>query len=55
MASTKDTDTRPIMATPHASASYAEWVALQDRLRSHENVLVNGRDLSLADVVAVTL
>jgi phenylalanine ammonia-lyase len=55
MASNKNTDTQPIMATPHASATYAEWVALQDRIGSHENVLVNGRDLTLAEVVAVTL
>ncbi|KAK4101225.1 phenylalanine ammonia-lyase [Parathielavia hyrcaniae] len=39
------------MATPHASATYAEWVALQNQL----GVLVNGRDLTLADVVAVSL
>ncbi|KAK4120659.1 phenylalanine ammonia-lyase [Parathielavia appendiculata] len=39
------------MSTPHASATYAEWVALQDRL----DVLLNGRELTLADVVAVSL
>lgn len=40
---------------PHAYAAYSEWAALQNRLGSREPVLVNGRDLSIADVVAVSL
>ncbi|KAL2133201.1 hypothetical protein VTI74DRAFT_2746 [Chaetomium olivicolor] len=43
------------MTRPHASAAYSEWVALQNRLRSNEAVLVNGRDMTIADVVAVSL
>jgi phenylalanine ammonia-lyase len=41
--------------TEHASAVYSDWVALQDRLRSQGEVVVNGRDLTIADVVAVSL
>ncbi|KAL2262979.1 hypothetical protein VTK26DRAFT_8708 [Humicola hyalothermophila] len=40
---------------PHAYAAYSEWAALQRRLESREPVLVNGCDLSIADVVAVSL
>jgi phenylalanine ammonia-lyase len=40
---------------PHASAAYSDWIALQNRLRSRKHVLVNGRDLTVADVVAVSL
>lgn len=40
---------------PHASAVYSEWAALQSRLGSETHVLVNGRDLTIADVVAVSL
>ncbi|KAK4238774.1 L-Aspartase-like protein [Achaetomium macrosporum] len=39
----------------HASAAYSDWAALQEKLRTHEAVLVNGRDLTIADVVAVSL
>ncbi|KAL2021857.1 hypothetical protein VTK56DRAFT_6452 [Thermocarpiscus australiensis] len=42
-------------AASHACATHYEWVALQNRLRSSEAVLVNGQDLSIADVVAVSL
>ncbi len=42
-------------ATPHASAAYQEWAALQSRLGSSTDVRVNGRDLTIADVVAVSL
>jgi phenylalanine ammonia-lyase len=42
-------------ATPHMSAAYSDWVALQGRLRSGNDVTINGRDLSIADVVAVSL
>jgi len=42
-------------AIPHASAVYADWIALQNKLRSKKHVLVNGRDLTIADVVAVSL
>ncbi|KAK3305872.1 L-Aspartase-like protein [Chaetomium strumarium] len=41
--------------TPHATALHSDWVALQERLGTHEPVLVNGRDLTIADVVAVSL
>ncbi|SPQ24317.1 bf01130c-d5eb-4029-8525-0da1635b5cf8 [Thermothielavioides terrestris] len=41
--------------TPHANAAYADWVALQSRLRTRDAVVVNGRDLTIADVVAVSL
>ncbi|KAK4153258.1 L-Aspartase-like protein [Chaetomidium leptoderma] len=44
-----------IQTAPHASAAYSDWVALQNRLGSDEHVLVNGRDLTVADVVAVSL
>jgi phenylalanine ammonia-lyase len=40
---------------PHASAAYSEWVTLQNRRHSGEHVLVNGRDLTIADVLAVSL
>ena len=40
---------------PHASAAYLEWAALQNRRHSGEHVLVNGRDLTIADVLAVSL
>lgn len=48
---------RQEMGTPHAYAAYSEWVALQNRLESASPnpVLVNGRDLSIADVVAVSM
>jgi hypothetical protein len=46
----------PRHATPHASAAYHEWAALQTRLvGSSSEVCVNGRDLTIADVVAVSL
>jgi hypothetical protein len=41
--------------TPHTYAAYSEWVALQNRLRSPSPVVVSGCDLSIADVVAVSL
>lgn len=40
---------------PHASAAYSEWVTLQKRRHSGEHVSVNGRDLTIADVLAVSL
>jgi phenylalanine ammonia-lyase len=40
---------------PHASVVYSQWAALQSRLGSAKHVLVNGRDLTIADVVAVSL
>ncbi|KAG7284939.1 hypothetical protein NEMBOFW57_009554 [Staphylotrichum longicolle] len=40
---------------PHASAAYLEWVALQSRRQSSDHVLVNGHELTIADVVAVSL
>ncbi|KAH6637089.1 L-Aspartase-like protein [Chaetomium tenue] len=40
---------------PHASAAYLEWAALQNRRHSGEHVLVNGRELTIADVLAVSL
>lgn len=43
------------ITTPHASAAYLEWVALQSRRQSSEHVLVNGHELTIADVVAVSL
>ncbi|GAB1318113.1 Phenylalanine ammonia-lyase [Madurella fahalii] len=42
-------------ASPHACAAYSEWVRLQHRLQSQGPVLVNGHDLAIADVVAVSL
>ncbi|EAQ90464.1 hypothetical protein CHGG_02399 [Chaetomium globosum CBS 148.51] len=39
---------------PHASAAYLEWAALQNRRNSGEHVLVNGRELTIADVLAVS-
>lgn len=39
----------------HASAVYAEWAALQQRLESEATISINGSDLSIADVVAVSL
>ncbi|KAJ4291208.1 hypothetical protein N0V88_006202 [Collariella sp. IMI 366227] len=42
-------------ARQHAYAAYSEWVALKDRLRSHDAVLVNGRDMTISDIVAVAL
>ncbi|KAK3904444.1 L-Aspartase-like protein [Staphylotrichum tortipilum] len=47
---------RATTATPHSSAAYHEWAALQARLHgSSADVCVNGRDLTIADVVAVSL
>ncbi|KXX73932.1 Phenylalanine/tyrosine ammonia-lyase [Madurella mycetomatis] len=43
------------MASPHACAAYSEWVGLQHQLQSQGPVLINGRDLTIADVVAVSL
>ncbi|KAL2157281.1 hypothetical protein VTH06DRAFT_6219 [Thermothelomyces fergusii] len=42
-------------ACAHASAAYRDWAALQDRRHSLEAVAVNGRDLTISDVVAVSL
>lgn len=42
-------------AAPHASSIYSEWVALHSHLRSGQPVVVSGQDLSIADVVAVSL
>ncbi|KAH6616092.1 L-Aspartase-like protein [Chaetomium sp. MPI-SDFR-AT-0129] len=42
-------------ASQHASAAFSNWVALQSRLQSQQSVIVNGRDLSIADVLAVSL
>ncbi|KAK0724335.1 L-Aspartase-like protein [Lasiosphaeris hirsuta] len=43
------------MGTPHAQAVYAQWVALQKALDVKAAVPLNGQDLSIADVVAVSL
>ncbi|KAL2150467.1 hypothetical protein VTH82DRAFT_7030 [Thermothelomyces myriococcoides] len=40
---------------PHVTTTYQDWAALQGRRESAEPVLVNGRDLTIADVVAVSL
>jgi hypothetical protein len=42
-------------ATPHAAATYLDWVGLQSRRQSSDHVLVNGHALTIADVVAVSL
>lgn len=39
----------------HTAAVYSDWAALQSRLKSQKHVLVNGQDLSIAEVVAVSL
>ncbi|KAK4244977.1 L-Aspartase-like protein [Corynascus novoguineensis] len=43
------------LVIPHASTAYLDWAALQSRRQSGTSVIVNGRDLILADVVAVSL
>ncbi|KAK3299443.1 L-Aspartase-like protein [Chaetomium fimeti] len=42
-------------AVPHAFAAYSEWIRLQNRRHSRKDVLVNGRELTIADVLAVSL
>ncbi|KAH6845612.1 L-Aspartase-like protein [Chaetomium sp. MPI-CAGE-AT-0009] len=42
-------------AVPHAFAAYSEWVRLQSRRQSKKHVLVNGRELTIADVLTVSL
>ncbi len=46
---------QPRNTTPHASAAYSDWAALRARIRSPAHVSINGRDLTVADVVAVSL
>ncbi len=42
------------ICSPHARAAYAEWAAMQTTIDRKEARPLNGNDLSIADVVAVS-
>ena len=54
MARTGQNSTRSTVCS-HANAVYTEWAAVRQRLESEAAISVNGSDLSIADVVAVSL
>ncbi|KAK4462679.1 Phenylalanine/tyrosine ammonia-lyase [Cladorrhinum samala] len=53
MARTGQNSTRSTVCS-HANAVYTEWAAVRQRLESEAAISVNGSDLSIADVVAVS-